>query len=85
MGAKNVNSAGYIVNRLGRVGEVRRTILAKKAQARAFARAYAELLNDEDAAFLEAFARSRSGLPFYLKNMRLIHGIQRKIGFAALG
>ena len=85
VGAKNVNSAGYIVNRLGRVGEVRRTILAKKAQARAFARAYAELLNDEDAAFLEAFARSRSGLPFYLKNMRLIHGIQRKIGFAALG
>lgn len=85
VGAKNVNSAGYVVNRLARVREVRRTIAAKKAQARAFREAYAGLLNDGDAAFLEAFARSRSGLCFYLRHMRLIHGIQRKIGFAALG
>ncbi|MBR0368519.1 MAG: glycosyltransferase family 2 protein [Clostridia bacterium] len=85
VGAKNVNSAGYVVNRLGRVREVKRTIAAKKAQARAFTEAYAGLLNDGDAAFLEAFARSRSGLFFYLKHMGLIHGIQRKLGFAALG
>ncbi len=85
VGAKNVNSAGYVVDRLGRIQEVKRSIAAKKAQARAFHEAYADRLDAGDAAFLEAFARRRSGLGFYLKHMRLIHGAQRKLGFAALG
>ena len=85
VGAKHVGSAGYVLNRLGRLQDVRRTILGKKAQAGAFLGCYGDALGPEDAAFLRGFARSRSGPGFYLKYGGLIHGAARKLGMLALG
>lgn len=85
VGAKDVGSAGYFVRKLGTLREVRRTILQKKAQAAAFRQSYVSMLSEEDFSFLNKFSRSRSGLAFYLKYMRLIHGAQRRIGLSLLG
>ncbi len=84
IGAKDVGSAGYVASRLGGLGEVRRSILRKKAQAVAFERAYCDALNGEDMAFLRAFERPWSGPLFWLKYQGLIHGAARKAGMLAL-
>ena len=80
VGAKGVDSAAYIADRLSRLGEVRAAILRKKAQAKAFEACYRESLSPEDLAFLRRFARPRSGLGFFLKYRKLIHGRQRRAG-----
>lgn len=84
VGAKSVGSAAYTADRVSRLGEVRRSILRKKAQAVAFQRVYREALNDADIAFLEGFAKPRSGLGFFLKYHGLIHGKQRLAGMLLL-
>lgn len=80
VGAKGVDSAAYIANRLGRLGEVRRSILRKKAQASAFEACYRDRLEAADIEFLERFAKPHSGLGFFLKYHQLIHGRQRLAG-----
>ncbi len=80
VGAKDVNSLGYAADRIGKLRQVRESILRKKAQAAAFQERYRDGLNAGDAAFLEAFARSRSGPGFFFKYRGLIHGKQRLIG-----
>lgn len=84
VGAKNVNSAGYIARQLGALKEVRRTIVKKKRQASAFADAFSDALTEDDRAFLSAFARDHSGPLFWLKYRRLIHGAVRKAGLLLL-
>lgn len=84
VGAKDVNSAGYVARRLADLRQVRHTILQKKAQAAAFRRRYRDALGPEDLAFLDAFARRRSGPGFYLRYRRLIHGAARRAGFLLL-
>ena len=85
VGAKDVGSAGYALERLGALDGVRRSIEKKKAQARAFRLTYASMLEPEDERFLTRFERPRSGLGFYLRHIALIHGVKRKAGMALLG
>ena len=85
VGAKNVNSAGYVAAKLRHIGDIRAFILCKKAQARCFSEAYSELLTEADKAFLARFTRSRSGPLFYLKHRNEIHGFLRLAGMVVLG
>lgn len=85
VGAKHVDSAGYIAGKLAGLKGVRATILRKKAQAAAFRDNYRDRLGPEDLAFLDAFARERSGVGFWLRYQGLIHGAARKAGMLALG
>lgn len=85
VGAKAVGSARYISERLSALGEVRRSILRKKAQAETFRRAYQDRLSDEEALYLRQFARKHSGMGFYLRHMGLIHGTARRVGMLLLG
>lgn len=84
VGAKNVNSAGYIARQLRALKEVRRTIVKKKRQASAFAGVFSDALTEDDRAFLSAFTRDHSGPLFWLKYRRLIHGAVRKAGMLLL-
>ncbi len=84
VGAKNVNSAGYIARQLRALKEVRRTIVKKKRQASAFAGVFSDALTEDDRAFLSAFTRNHSGPLFWLKYRRLIHGAVRKAGMLLL-
>ncbi len=85
VGAKNVGSAAYALDRLGAIGSVRHSILGKKAQARAFRLAYRDELGPQDERFLVQFEKPRSGLAFYWRHLGLIHGVKRKAGMALLG
>ena len=85
VGAKAVGSGAYVRDRMGKLEEVRWTILQKKNQARAFRNAYRNRLTGEDLRFLDGFIKEKSGIGFYLKYGKLIHGAERKAGFALLG
>lgn len=85
VGAKNVHGFAYITDKLAHLRAVRQTILGKKAQARLFYGTYRRWLDEEDEAFLRGFARSRSGVLFYLRHMTLIHGLFRRAGLMLLG
>jgi len=85
VGAKNVNSVGYVAAKLRRIGDIRAFILCKKAQARCFCEAYPDLLTEADRAFLARFTRPRSGPLFYLKHRNEIHGFLRLAGMVVLG
>lgn len=85
VGAKDVGSVGYAADRLGKIAEVRRSILRKKAQASAFEERYRDRLDAADFAFLDGFARPRSGLGFWLRYQKLVHGAARKAGMLLLG
>ena len=85
VGAQNVRSAGYVMRMLGSLGRVRRSIVDKKRQATLFERVYHLQLHQEDEAFLQGFARGRSGPLFYWRNRKLIHGFWRLTGFMICG
>ena len=85
VGAKHVGSVGYRRDRLGKLEEVRETIRRKKEQAACFREIYRDKLTGEDVLFLEGFEKEKSGIGFYLKYGGLIHGAERKLGFALLG
>ena len=85
VGAKNVGSLAHILHKLGHTQEISRTLTQKKAQASAFERTYAPMLEEADRAFLGQFARRRSGPVFYLKNRTLVHGFFRLAGMMVLG
>jgi len=85
VGAKNVNSVGYVAAKLRHIGDIRAFILCKKAQARYFSEAYSELLTEADKAFLVRFTRPRSGPLFYLKHRNEVHGFLRLAGMVVLG
>ena len=84
-GAKHVGSAAYAKDRLGKTDEVRASIRRKKTQAAAFRDTYRDRLTGEDIRFLDGFIRERSGIGFWLKYGKLVHGMERKAGFALLG
>lgn len=85
VGAKHVGSASYVRSKIASLKEVRESIERKKSQAELFRRTYRSRLSDSDRAFLQGFTKSRSGMLFYLKYGRLIHGIERRIGMMLLG
>lgn len=85
VGAKDVRSIGHIAHKLAHLDEIRKTLHEKKMQAKTFGQTYAEVLSDEDRAFLEMFVKQRSGSWFYWKNRRLIHGFFRLAGMMTLG
>jgi hypothetical protein len=85
VGAKHVGSVEYRWDRLGRLEEVRETIRRKKEQAACFREVYRDKLTGEDVLFLEGYEKEKSGIGFYLKYGGLIHGAERKLGFALLG
>ena len=85
VGAKAVGSAEDVRDRLGKIPELREAIRKKKRQAAAFRNVYRGRLTGEDLRFLDGFAKEKSGIGFYLKYGRLIHGAERKAGFTLLG
>ena len=85
VGAKDVGSAAYVRRMLASPARLRRTLLAKKMQARAFAETYADRLSGEDEAFLRGFVRPHSGPLFYWKYRELICGAHRLAGMMLLG
>ncbi|MBO4324167.1 MAG: glycosyltransferase family 2 protein [Lachnospiraceae bacterium] len=85
VGARHHGSIGYIRNRIGALKDVRETIVKKKTQAVLFRTTYKERLNDSDRKFLSGFTRRRSGIFFYLKYRKLLHGFERKLGMMILG
>ncbi len=85
VGAKAVGSAAYTQDRMGKLDEVRTSILRKKNQAKVFRDTYRKQLTGDDLRFLDGFVKKRSGPGFYLRYGKLIHGIERKAGMALLG
>ena len=85
VGAKHVGSISYSRDRIGKLDKVRESIRRKKTQAACFRDTYRERLTEEDLLFLNAFEKKRSGIGFYLKYGKWIHGMERKIGMALLG
>lgn len=85
VGAKDVNSAGYMLNRLSQIDALRDSILLKKAQAAVFEQTYRDRLHAEDRDFLRGFACKHSGPLFYARYWKQIHGLCRLAGFALLG
>ena len=85
VGAKNVSSTAYVIDRLTHISSVRELILSRKAQALEMQKAYSELLTEADRTFLLRFGRRRSGLPFYWKNRRYIHGFFKRAALILLG
>lgn len=85
VGAENVRSAGYVMARLSKLRQLRKTILDKKKQAQAFQSAFAGRLAPEDEDFLRGFTRSHSGPVFYLRHRRMIHSLYHLAGFCLLG
>ena len=85
VGAKKVRSLKYFLRRIFRMEEVRQGIIAKKQQAIVFSHVYADLLNDEDRAFLDAYCKRRSGLAFYRQHRHLIYGRFRYLSACVFG
>ena len=85
VGAKRVGSAKYIAKMMGSLQEVRKAIKRKKTQAGAFEETYASLLTKDDKQFLDQMKQNRSGIGFYLKNRKQIHGFFRLMGWIILG
>lgn len=85
VGAKRVDSASYVGEKLSALGSVRADLMKKKAQAGVFRETYAPLLTEEDEAFLCLFLKPHSGPLFYWRHRRLIHGFFRLTGMMILG
>lgn len=85
VGAKNVYSPAYVIGRLTHISSVYGLILSRKAQSLEMEKAYSELLTEADRAFLLRFGRRRSGIPFYWKNRRYIHGFFKLAALILLG
>ena len=85
VGAKNVGSLAYVRRMLSDTKRIREAMLRKKAQANLFEQTYAARLNEADRAFLQGFARARSGPAFYWGNRELIHGAHRLAGMMLFG
>ena len=85
VGAKRVDSASYVGEKLSALDGVRADLLKKKAQAEVFRKTYASLLTEEDDAFLRPFIKPHSGPLFYWRHRCLIHGFFRLTGMMILG
>ena len=85
VGAKRVDSLGYVARMLRDPQRIRASIGCKKRQAGVFRDTFRERLTDDDRAFLQAFCASRSGARFYLRYRRQIHGMKRLTGFMLWG
>lgn len=85
IGAKDVRSISYFLQKISHPFKLRKIILQKKKQASSFHHAYAEKMTDEDHRFLVQYALSRSGLCFYLKHRSLFNGFFRFAGTVLLG
>jgi len=85
VGGADVRSAGYVMRRLKALSQLKAMIAAKKKQAAVFAATYAECLSAEDSAFLNGFARKRSGPAFYWRYRKHLHSLYHRIGFILLG
>lgn len=85
VGAKDVGSIAHITYQIGHMGELKRTIRMKKAQAAMLQDTYGSRLDEEDMRFIRRFARERSGVFFYLQYGRYVHTFWRLAGMAVLG
>jgi len=85
VGAKNVRSVGYVRHILANLAEMKCRVQGKKKQAEVFLHTYGEHLTREDIAFLQGYAKERSGASFYIRHCRLINGLSRLVGMIFLG
>lgn len=85
VGAKDVGSVKHILNKLTHLDQIRGTLLRKKQQAAVFLETYRCEMSAEDLQFLTGMIRRRSGILFYARHRRQIHGFFRWAGMAFLG
>lgn len=85
VGAKNVKSVAYVAGMTKNLKAARKGILSKKKQAGAFLAAYGDRLLTQDKAFLNGFTKKRSGIGFYVRHRKLLHGCFRFVGMIVLG
>lgn len=81
VGAKNVASMAYLLEKLAHPGRFQKAVVEKKMQSAAFARYYKPELTQDEYGLLLDFASKRSPLAFKLRYLRWINGILRRIGF----
>ena len=85
VGAKNSRSFSYYKLVLKNTDKLKMTIKSKKMQALFFKESFAAAIDDEDRFFLDGFSKGRSGVCFYLRYRKEIHGIHRLLGFSVFG
>lgn len=85
VGAKNVLSLSYVIDRLMHPASVYEGILLRKTQAIEMQNAYGGSLTEADREFLRRFGKRRSGLTFYLRNMPRIHGFFKRAALILMG
>lgn len=84
-GAKAYGSLLDISKRLSNIALLKEGIQCKKIQAERFKMDYQEQLDKQDIQFLEQFSRRKSGVSFYIKHRKQIHGLLRQSGFWVFG
>ena len=85
VGAKNVRSLRYVMEKLKKLPQLRALMLKKKAQADVFRETFDQELTPEDQRFLLGYAKSHSSLKFYWTYRAQIHGWMRWLGGWILG
>lgn len=85
VGAKDVGSVAYVKKTLSGLDELKRRIEKKKRQSQVFLKTYEAQLNADDLAFLRGFGKKHSGIRFYGRHHKLLHGFCRRAGFVILG
>ncbi len=85
VGAKNNNGISYYINKIANLKEVKNTVALKKKQTIIFKNTYSDLLNDDDKYFIDNMSKKRSGLCFYVKNIKLFNTFFRWIGSVVFG
>lgn len=85
IGAKDVTRFSYIWNRLRNIADVKNSIILRKNQARKILETYREDLTENDKEFLKSFSKRHSGIFFYIKNGRYVHGFFRELSLILLG
>lgn len=81
VGAKDVRSIRYLLEKVTHLSRFQKTVAEKKKQSAAFAECYGAVLTEEDRAVLRDFAKDRSSVIFKIHYLKWINSPLRKIGF----
>lgn len=81
----SVGAVHYNFLRLKGMRKKASIITRKKVQSDLFLRLYGDFLGHEEREFLKAFIKRRSGVLFYVKYLKNLYGLKRKLGFLLYG
>ena len=73
VGAKDNNGVSYFMNKMSNLKDVKDVVVLKKKQAILFKNTYNDLLNNEKKLLIDNMSKRRSGLFFYVKNIKLFN------------